>query len=541
MKRVSSSSQLVEIGGAQQNSKKQLEEAAIKSLGREGVRFFARRKELRAMFLQLAAESNLYANDKAELRRLFAEFRAQRIPRGDVMAAVVKVTKLTDSVIRGDVDAVAILLTENADPSLFLARANSSEIGNELSDETQKFLMGHTDQTEFASFLGYFHFQIGGPFVGRNALTAAVAANKIQILTLLCKSAAETDLAILDECDGNGSTPLSLAVEDDLVDCCQTLLNAGANPNAPNARGQRPLEIAFAQNKTNSMDCLLKFGATIELDRLLPALTSSINSESPQCAAVISKSIRCELGVAQKENTAACKMVIAKINRIVARSWSLNAEKFVTTANEECDNAWRALISSAHTVDELTDLLNRHPGEHRLELLEQVREIVSSDVVRMERLDYYLLLHALESLKTTNLDNTPFAPSDRTDIGEKLEECIDACIDVGFIKLSHTDIADLINNDPTQLSLLMSWAARRLSKVMDRFLGDRERADLILSTYCRLRAATSQYPQDSVICVNARRVVADAYNSVSLGVKREVDNALPSDVDAIQFKAFINN
>ncbi|XP_056149835.1 ankyrin repeat domain-containing protein 45 [Lampris incognitus] len=87
--------------------------------------------------------------------------------------------------------------------------------------------------------------------MGRNALFAACSLGRSAIVRELVKHGAR-----LNKCTARGYSPLHCATCWGHLETVKTLLDLGANPQAKNFRGERPVDVAKRYSHTDCADCL---------------------------------------------------------------------------------------------------------------------------------------------------------------------------------------------------------------------------------------------------------------------------------------------
>lgn len=102
---------------------------------------------------------------------------------------------------------------------------------------------------------------------GANALTLALLCDAPDmLLAKICALGSGEYAGILDHRDGQGRTPLTLAVQRAPLEKVALLLALGANPDCKNSLGQSPLQLAVALGRAEIFGTLLEFGAGLDTE-----------------------------------------------------------------------------------------------------------------------------------------------------------------------------------------------------------------------------------------------------------------------------------
>ena len=259
------------------------------TLGHEAAAFLRNPRRREQFVAEALAGGEKIAN---ELKSFFLGFREARIPR--VERPRYDPTELIDAIGKGDEGRVEALLAASlVDESMLLlepllvtcadkgvenlCKATADYLGETASesgkDNAKTNEQEALQEDEFK--LRHFAECVARAFrtpamartAGRNALTAAVASGRSEILRLLLDRLKTNDsLDAIDRPDGNGATPLGLACEQGESDCASMLLRCGADPNALNQKGEPPFFAALNSDKwTTTCELLTEAGADLNL------------------------------------------------------------------------------------------------------------------------------------------------------------------------------------------------------------------------------------------------------------------------------------
>lgn len=162
-------------------------------------------------------------------------------------------TPLHKAAWNGHVDIVTLLLDHNADMDLSL---DTGETPLHMA-----ILNGHTELAKLLIAKGAdLHLRIfAGDYTGYSASHLAAQGNRMEIAEAIVKRA----VSLNTKTDRTRSTPLHLAVANNLIDMATLLLDGGADVNAKDYTADTPLHLAASKGYVELVHKLIAAGANV--------------------------------------------------------------------------------------------------------------------------------------------------------------------------------------------------------------------------------------------------------------------------------------